>query len=339
MTGPRHVRGLERTRAAERFAGPWRIAVVEGSMLPAIESGDWLLVDPTVGRWPRRGRPSCSASPSPGCSRSSGSRPGPATGCRSPTAGCSLATTRRGSWATPTTSASGGGLPAAGRLPALRPGDGRRARRPRLVPLLAGSRRTGRPARAPRGAGRLEPAPRARTGTIAAWTPRDGGPGTLRRSRLGDDVTPAIRCRHRASMAARPPARRLARRPRAAARRLHRVDARARRFGAAVAGRRVAPSPAPRPVPPPAHPDPRPPRRAREPTPDATAEPTPEPTGRSTAEDRAQASGKIERCRRRRDLAIRAARGLGRGRAQRGRHRADPRRVARGHVADGARTS
>jgi signal peptidase I len=24
-------------------------------MLPAIEPGDWLLVDPTVGRWPRRG--------------------------------------------------------------------------------------------------------------------------------------------------------------------------------------------------------------------------------------------------------------------------------------------
>jgi signal peptidase I len=29
--------------------------VVEGSMLPAIEPGDWLLVDPTTIRWPRRG--------------------------------------------------------------------------------------------------------------------------------------------------------------------------------------------------------------------------------------------------------------------------------------------
>ena len=35
--------------------GPWRIAVAEGSMRPGIESGDWLLTDPTVRRWPRRG--------------------------------------------------------------------------------------------------------------------------------------------------------------------------------------------------------------------------------------------------------------------------------------------
>ena len=56
MTGPRHVRGLERTTAlVERFAGPWRVAVVEGSMEPTVRAGDWLLVDPTVGRWPRRG--------------------------------------------------------------------------------------------------------------------------------------------------------------------------------------------------------------------------------------------------------------------------------------------
>ncbi|HEY8801250.1 MAG TPA: S26 family signal peptidase [Candidatus Limnocylindrales bacterium] len=27
----------------------------EGSMRPAIEPGDWLLVDPTIRRWPRRG--------------------------------------------------------------------------------------------------------------------------------------------------------------------------------------------------------------------------------------------------------------------------------------------
>ena len=39
----------------ERLRGPWRVAVTESSMRPAIESGDWLLVDPTVGRWPRRG--------------------------------------------------------------------------------------------------------------------------------------------------------------------------------------------------------------------------------------------------------------------------------------------
>jgi signal peptidase I len=35
--------------------GPWRVAVKEASMRPAIEPGDWLLVDPTVDRWPRRG--------------------------------------------------------------------------------------------------------------------------------------------------------------------------------------------------------------------------------------------------------------------------------------------
>jgi signal peptidase I len=38
-----------------RLRGPWRVAVVEGSMRPAIEGGDWLLVDPTTLRWPRRG--------------------------------------------------------------------------------------------------------------------------------------------------------------------------------------------------------------------------------------------------------------------------------------------
>ena len=43
MTGPR------------RFRGPWRVVVTEASMLPAIEPGDWLLIDPTTRRWPRRG--------------------------------------------------------------------------------------------------------------------------------------------------------------------------------------------------------------------------------------------------------------------------------------------
>jgi signal peptidase I len=31
------------------------VAVAEGTVLHAIEPGDWLLVDPTVARWPRRG--------------------------------------------------------------------------------------------------------------------------------------------------------------------------------------------------------------------------------------------------------------------------------------------
>jgi signal peptidase I len=38
-----------------RLREPWRVAVTEASMRPAIEPGDWLLVDPTVARWPRRG--------------------------------------------------------------------------------------------------------------------------------------------------------------------------------------------------------------------------------------------------------------------------------------------
>ena len=41
--------------SSARIRGPWRAAVVEGSMRPAVEPGDWLLTDPTGGRWPRRG--------------------------------------------------------------------------------------------------------------------------------------------------------------------------------------------------------------------------------------------------------------------------------------------
>lgn len=39
----------------ERLRGPWRVTVAEGSMLPGVAPGDWLLVDPTIRRWPRRG--------------------------------------------------------------------------------------------------------------------------------------------------------------------------------------------------------------------------------------------------------------------------------------------
>jgi signal peptidase I len=38
-----------------RLRGPWRIVAAEASMLPTIAPGDWLLVDPTTRRWPRRG--------------------------------------------------------------------------------------------------------------------------------------------------------------------------------------------------------------------------------------------------------------------------------------------
>jgi len=35
--------------------GPWRVTVAEESMSPALKPGDWLLLDPIVRRWPRRG--------------------------------------------------------------------------------------------------------------------------------------------------------------------------------------------------------------------------------------------------------------------------------------------
>jgi signal peptidase I len=54
--GARVVRGAERPAADPSIPrGPWRVTVAEASMLPAIEPGDWLLVDPTTRRWPRRG--------------------------------------------------------------------------------------------------------------------------------------------------------------------------------------------------------------------------------------------------------------------------------------------
>ncbi|MBA2718455.1 MAG: hypothetical protein H0U52_04300 [Chloroflexi bacterium] len=54
--GLRRVLGMRRAASLRaRLAGPWRVAVTESSMAPAIRSGDWLLVDPTTARWPRRG--------------------------------------------------------------------------------------------------------------------------------------------------------------------------------------------------------------------------------------------------------------------------------------------
>jgi len=35
--------------------GPWRVAVTEASMLPAIQPGDWLVVNPRVRGWPPNG--------------------------------------------------------------------------------------------------------------------------------------------------------------------------------------------------------------------------------------------------------------------------------------------
>jgi signal peptidase I len=51
MTAPKP----RRTAGLRRIGGLWRVAVSEASMRPAIEEGDWLLVDPTTRRWPRRG--------------------------------------------------------------------------------------------------------------------------------------------------------------------------------------------------------------------------------------------------------------------------------------------
>ena len=48
--GPALQAVLERARR-----GTWRVAVSEDSMRPAIEPGDWLLVDTTGRRWPRPG--------------------------------------------------------------------------------------------------------------------------------------------------------------------------------------------------------------------------------------------------------------------------------------------
>lgn len=49
--------GLPTLLAAWRKArgGTWRVAVAEQSMTPALAAGDWLLLDPTSPRWPRRG--------------------------------------------------------------------------------------------------------------------------------------------------------------------------------------------------------------------------------------------------------------------------------------------
>ena len=50
MAGPRRTESLR-----QRLRGPWRLAIEQASMEPSISEGDWLLVDPTTARWPRRG--------------------------------------------------------------------------------------------------------------------------------------------------------------------------------------------------------------------------------------------------------------------------------------------
>src|SRR6185369_6422935 len=43
------------TELTARRRGPWRVAVTEASMAPAIEPGDWLVVNPLASTWPRAG--------------------------------------------------------------------------------------------------------------------------------------------------------------------------------------------------------------------------------------------------------------------------------------------
>ena len=53
---PRRTGGPRRTESLRaRLHGPWRVAIRQASMEPTIKEGDWLLVDPTTSRWPRRG--------------------------------------------------------------------------------------------------------------------------------------------------------------------------------------------------------------------------------------------------------------------------------------------
>jgi signal peptidase I len=47
--------GTALTAARRVRTWTWRVRVAEPSMRPALEPGDWLLVDPTVRAWPRRG--------------------------------------------------------------------------------------------------------------------------------------------------------------------------------------------------------------------------------------------------------------------------------------------
>jgi signal peptidase I len=39
----------------QRLRGPWRVAVAEASMVPALQPGDWLLLNPLGRSWPGKG--------------------------------------------------------------------------------------------------------------------------------------------------------------------------------------------------------------------------------------------------------------------------------------------
>jgi len=79
-------------------------------MSPAIADGDWLLIDPTIDRWPRRGTVVVFRERTTPRWPSNAWRPVRATGSRSPRATSSSPTTRRGllSDATPEATAAAG---------------------------------------------------------------------------------------------------------------------------------------------------------------------------------------------------------------------------------------
>jgi hypothetical protein len=52
---PRTLDGTEESGRVRDRRRSWRAVVAEDSMVPALEPGDWLLLDPTVSAWPRRG--------------------------------------------------------------------------------------------------------------------------------------------------------------------------------------------------------------------------------------------------------------------------------------------
>ena len=105
-------------------------------MEPALASGDWLLVDPTTVRWPRRG--SIVAFHEPDGGALSVKRVAARPGDRVPFEAGYLELADDEAWLTADASeeaAADGGLRAADRLAPLRPGPRRAPRRAGVVPL------------------------------------------------------------------------------------------------------------------------------------------------------------------------------------------------------------
>ena len=143
-------------RPACAARGAWRSPGEHASRRSS--AGDWLLVDPTAARWPRRGTIVVFREPDGGslAIKRVAAGPGRPRPVRA-TATSSSPTTRRG-WsadAEPRATAAAGSR-RADRLPAVRAGAARAARRPGLVPL--------RPA-----------APDRAAGTFRPWTSRTSG--------------------------------------------------------------------------------------------------------------------------------------------------------------------